>query len=144
MILQGTIHQNMMRKAHEDVPIMKDLYQLILEKTKKAAEYKELATFLKDIAIGGDSFLFGGHSSIKVESICVCLDTFSLQNASDNINKTQYFNLLTWCWDIMTKDRIEPVLLIADESYPMINLRVPQSLIFLRDLTKRARKYESG
>ncbi|MCT4563432.1 MAG: type IV secretory system conjugative DNA transfer family protein [Maledivibacter sp.] len=134
----------MMRKPHEDAPIMKDLYQLILEKTKKAAEYKELATLLKDIAIGGDSFLFRGHSSIKVESRCVCLDTFSLQNASDNINKTQYFNLLTWCWDIMTKDRTESVLLIADESYPMINLRVPQSLIFLRDVAKRARKYESG
>lgn len=92
---------------------MKDLYELILERSKKELEYKELATLLKDIAIGGDSFLFGGHSSIKAESRCVCLDTFSLQNASDNVKKTQYFNL-------------------------------PQSLVFLRDVAKRARKYEAG
>ncbi len=129
---------------NEDFPIMKDLYQLILEKSKKEAEYKELATLLKDIAVGGDSFLFGGHSSIKAESRCVCLDTFSLQNASDNVKKTQYFNLLTWCWNEMSKDRTEPVLLIADEAYLMIDPRVPQSLVFLRDVAKRARKYEAG
>ncbi|QUH31132.1 VirB4 family type IV secretion system protein [Vallitalea guaymasensis] len=129
---------------NNEFPIMKDLYELILEKSKKEVEYKELATLLKDIAIGGDSFLFGGHSSIKAESRCVCLDTFSLQNASDNVKKTQYFNLLTFCWNEMSKDRTEPVLLIADESYLMIDPRVPQSLVFLRDVAKRARKYEAG
>jgi hypothetical protein len=130
--------------GNEDFPIMKDIYELILEKSKKELEYKELSTLLKDIAIGGDSFLFGGHSSIKAESRCVCLDTFSLQNASDNVKKTQYFNLLTWCWNEMSKDRTEPVLLIADEAYLMIDPKVPQSLVFLRDVAKRARKYESG
>ncbi|SKC77585.1 VirB4 family type IV secretion system protein [Maledivibacter halophilus] len=129
---------------NEDFPIMKDLYELVSEKSKKEHEYKDLATLLKDIAIGGDSFLFGGHSSIKTHSRCVCLDTFSLQNASDNVKKTQYFNLLTWCWNEMSKDRTEPVLLIADESYLMIDPRVPQSLVFLRDVAKRARKYEAG
>lgn len=129
---------------NNEFPIMKDLYELILEKSKKEVEYKELATLLKDIAIGGDSFLFGGHSSVKAESRCVCLDTFSLQNASDNVKKTQYFNLLTFCWNEMSKDRTEPVLLIADESYLMIDPRVPQSLVFLRDVAKRARKYEAG
>lgn len=129
---------------NEDFPIMKDLYELILEKSKEETDYKELSTLLKDIAIGGDSFLFGGHSSIKAESRCVCLDTFSLQNASDNVKKTQYFNLLTWCWNEMSKDRTEPVLLIADEAYLMIDPRVPQSLVFLRDVAKRARKYEAG
>jgi hypothetical protein len=34
--------------------------------------------------------------------------------------------------------------LIADESYLMIDPKVPQSLIFLRDVAKRARKYEAG
>ncbi len=129
---------------NEEFPIMKDLYELILKKSKKEIEYKDLATLLKDIAVGGDSFLFGGHSSIKANSRCICLDTFSLQNASDNIKKTQYFNLLTWCWNEMSKDRTEPVLLIADESYLMIDPRVPQSLVFLRNVAKRARKYEAG
>ncbi len=137
-------HTDVKPLKNEDFPVMKDLYELIQNKSKKEPEYKELATLLKDIAIGGDSFLFGGHSSIKAESRCVCLDTFSLQNASDNVKKTQYFNLLTWCWNEMSKDRTEPVLLIADEVYLMIDPRVPQSLVFLRDVAKRARKYEAG
>lgn len=129
---------------NEDFPIMKDLYELIHEKSKKESEYKDLATLLKDIAIGGDSFLFGRYSSIEAHSRCICLDTYSLQSASDNVKKTQYFNLFTWCWNEMSKDRTEPVLLIADESYLMIDPRVPQSLVFLRDVAKRARKYEAG
>ncbi|WDV44056.1 DUF87 domain-containing protein [Clostridiaceae bacterium M8S5] len=129
---------------NKDFPIMKDLYELMKNKSKKEPEYRELATLLKDIAVGGDSFLFGGHSSIKAESRCVCLDTSSLQNASASVKKTQYFNLLTYCWNEMSKDRTEPVLLIADEAYLMIDPKVPQSLVFLRDVAKRARKYEAG
>lgn len=56
---------------NEDFPIMKDLYELILDKTKEEPEYKELSTLLKDIAIGRDLFLFGGQSSIKAKSRCV-------------------------------------------------------------------------
>ncbi len=130
--------------SNEDFPIMNDLYKLILEKSKENDDYRNIAILLKDIAVGGDSFLFGGSTTINAKSKCVVLDTFNLQNASDNIKKTQYFNLLTWCWNEMSKDRTEKVLLIADESYLMIDPKVPQSLIFLRDVAKRARKYEAG
>jgi hypothetical protein len=44
----------------------------------------------------------------------------------------------------MSRDRSERVLLIADESYLMIDQNVPQSLVFLRNVAKRARKYEAG
>jgi hypothetical protein len=44
----------------------------------------------------------------------------------------------------MSKDRTEKVLLIADEAYLMIDPQVPQSLVFLRNVAKRARKYEAG
>ena len=67
-----------------------------------------------------------------------------LQNTSDSIKRTQYFNLLTWCWQQMSKDRNERVLLICDEAYLMIDPNVPQSLVFLRNVEKRSRKYEAG
>ena len=44
----------------------------------------------------------------------------------------------------MSMDRMEKVLLICDESYLLIDPKVPQSLIFLRNVEKRARKYEAG
>lgn len=138
---------------NEDFPVFSDLYELVnkkakaKEKTRKESEqniFADLALLLKDIASGSDSFLWNGHSSIKTNTRCVCLDTHDLQNTSDNIKRTQYFNILTWCWQEMSKDRNERVLLICDEAYLMIDPSVPQSLVFLRNVEKRARKYEAG
>jgi ParB/RepB/Spo0J family partition protein len=126
-------------------PTFSDLYQLIQYKEQSLGDhvYKELSLLLYDIAHGGDSFLWNGHSTNHTRSRCICLDTHSLQNTSDNIKRTQYFNLLSWCWEQMSQDRSEQVLLICDESYLMIDPQVPQSLVFLRNVEKRARKYEA-
>lgn len=136
--------------SNEDFPVFSDLYELFKEKANKEKtsssknEYEELALLLQDIALGCDAFLWNGKSTIKTSSRCICLDTHDLQNTSDNIKRTQYFNILTWCWQQMSLDRNEPVLLICDESYLMIDPNVPQSLVFLRNVEKRARKYEAG
>jgi len=130
-----------------DFPTFTDLHKLIEDKAeihKDNNVYAELALLLYDIAKGGDAFLWNGHSTIDAKSRCICLDTHTLQNTSDNIKRTQYFNLLAWCWEQMSKDRTERVLLICDESYLMIDPNVPQSLVFLRNVEKRARKYEAG
>lgn len=138
---------------NEDFPVFLNLYKLIEEKAqekeKKRKEsepnvYADLALLLKDIAKGSDSFLWNGYSSIQTNTRCICLDTHDLQNTSDNIKRTQYFNILTWCWQQMSKNRNERVLLIADEAYLMIDPNVPQSLVFLRNVEKRSRKYEAG
>ena len=42
------------------------------------------------------------------------------------------------------KDRKEKVLFVCDESYLLIDPQVPQTLIFLRNASKRIRKYEGG
>lgn len=130
-----------------DFPIMSDLHALIEQKAQENKDnvvYRDLAMLLFDIAHGSDSFLWNGHSTVEAHSRFVCLDTHSLQNTSDNIKRTQYFNLLTWCWEQMSYDRNERVLLVCDEAYLMIDPQVPQSLVFLRNVEKRSRKYESG
>lgn len=136
-----------------DFPIFSDIYNLIekkakaKEKVRKESEqnvYADLALLLKDVAMGSDSFLWNGHTTVKTTTNCICLDTHDLQNTSDNVKRTQYFNLLTWCWQQMSEDRTERVLLICDEAYLMIDANVPQSLVFLRNVEKRARKYEAG
>lgn len=132
-----------------DFPIISDLYNQILEKSKDGEshyqkEYDDLSLFLKDLAIGSDSFLWNGHTSIKANSKCICLDTKDLQNSPDHIISTQYFNILQWAWEEIVKNPNERVLLICDEAYLMIDPRVPQSLVFLRNAAKGVRKYEGG
>lgn len=130
-----------------DFPVFSDLHKLISDKAdedKAQSVCRDLALLLNDISFGSDSFLWNGHTNIKARSRCVCLDTHSLQGTSDNVKRTQYFNLLGWSWEQMSADRTERVLLICDEAYLMIDSNVPQSLVFLRNVEKRARKYEAG
>lgn len=138
---------------NEDFPIMSDLYELIMKKAKEIEAkntpdenniYLQLSLLLKDIAYESDSFLCNGHSTINTTSNCICLDTHDLQNTSDSIKRAQYFLLLNWCWQEMSRDREEKVLLIADEAYLLIDPNVPQSLVFLRNVEKRSRKYEAA
>nr|WP_281818454.1 DUF87 domain-containing protein [Vallitalea longa] len=138
---------------NEDFPIMSDLYDLIIKKAKESEikstsdennVYLQLSLLLKDIAYGSDSFLWNGYSTIKTTSNCICLNTHDLQNTSDGIKRAQYFLLLNWCWQEMSRDRNERVLLIADEAYLLIDPNVPQSLVFLRNVEKRSRKYEAA
>jgi len=132
--------------GNTDFPTFTDLHALLEKKAKgkKDDEHKELALLFHDLAHGSDQFLWNGHSTVETTSRCICLDTHSLQNTGDNIKRAQYFTLLTWCWEQMSKDRNERVLLICDEAYLMIDENVPQSLVFLRNVEKRARKYEAG
>lgn len=135
---------------NEDYPIFTDLNEVVEERKNKEQDpnikklYIEISLLLHDLIFGSDQFLWNGHTSIDTKTKCVCLDTHDLQDTSDNIKSTQYFTVLQWCWDQATKDREERVLLIFDEAYLMIDHRVPQSLIFLRNCAKRDRKYEAA
>ncbi len=135
--------------SNTDFPIMEDLYKQVDKKSREKdnpykKDYEDLSLLLKDIAIGSDLFLWNGHTTINTNSRCVCIDTKELQNTADNVISTQYFNLLQWAWEEIIKNPNEPVMLFCDESYLMIDPRVPQSLLFLRNLIKGARKYEGG
>ena len=135
---------------NEDYPIFTDLNKVIEERKNNETDprlkelYVDISLLLNDLIFGSDQFLWNGHTSISTNSRCICLDTHDLQDTSDNIKSTQYFEILQWAWDEMTKNREERVLLICDEAYLMIDHRVPQSLIFLRNGIKRARKYEAA
>lgn len=132
-----------------DFPIMKDLYDQTYRKSKQEEnpyrkDYEDLSLLLKDIAMGSDAFLWNGHTTISANSRCVCLDTKDLQNSPKNIITAQYFNMMQWAWDIMTKDPTEKVMLFGDETYLMIDPENPQSIAFLRNAAKGARKYEGS
>ena len=106
----------------EDYPVMGELYEFIANKAKgQLRDYETLAAQLHDIAHGADAFLWNGPTTIQTRSQVVCLDTNDLQATSDRIKATQYFNILSWAWEQMSRDRTEKVLLVADEAYMMID-----------------------
>lgn len=136
---------------NDQFPIMEDLYNLLVEKTnnnnekqKRTDIYDDLAVLIRDSAIGADKALWNGHTTIEANSDFIVLDTFNLQEASDKVKRTQYFNVLTWVWDEVSKNREEKILFGADEGYLMIDPEVPQALQFLRNTSKRIRKYNGG
>lgn len=135
-----------------DYPIMEELVCLAQARSEEFVQsgmagenyYEKIRLLLWDAAFGADSFLFNGYTTINPDSQYICISTSGLNDASDRIKCTQYFNILTWAWNELSKDRTERVLLVCEEAYLLVDPKIPQSLIFLRNAMKRARKYESG
>lgn len=133
--------------SHTDFPIFSDLHRLLKQKLEESGgdkDYRELVELLTDIAEGSDSFIWNGHTTLDTDADVIVLNTKALQTTSDIVKHTQYFNILTWCWEQMTKDRTTKVLLYEDEAYLSIDRSVPQSLAWHRNSMKQDRKYEAG
>lgn len=132
-----------------EFPVMKDLYELLEEKSKDetnkhAKEIEELRAVIRGLAIGNNAEIFNGYTSIDFNSDFIVLDVYSLQGASENVKRCQYFNILRYCQDQAFKNRNERCYVICDEAYLLIDKKVPQSIEFMRNFSKRARKYECG
>lgn len=132
-----------------DYPIFTDLHNKLtkksLDKSFRYSEiYEKLALLLKDATYGSDSAMWNGYTTIRTDSRCICFDTNELQNTPNNVKKAQNYNINSLVWQIMSRDRNEKVLALYDEAYLNIDPQVPQSLVHLRNSSKRARKYESG
>lgn len=127
---------------NENFPIASDFYKLLEDKAKEDKRYEELAALFYDMAEGADSFLWNGHTNIEINSDFICFDTNRLIDGSDEIKRAQYFNILTMCWELTSSDRDEPVFLLCDEGYILLDPEIPQAAMFLRNYAKRCRKYE--
>lgn len=132
-------------------PTLSDLYELMVEKSKQESitekrrdRYEKLSSLLRSAAVGADAALWNGYTTIEANSDFIVLDTHDLQEADDTIKRTQYFNILTWCWQQISKDRDEKKLICVDEAYLIVDPEVPQALQFLRNVSKRIRKYMGG
>lgn len=131
-----------------DFPIMSDLYGLIKSKGETEEDhreiYKDIELYLSSAAEGADRGLWNGYTSIEADSKCICLDTKSVTLMGGGVLAAQYFNILSWCWQEISKNQTERVMLIADECWMMIDPSCPQSMVFLKNAEKRARKYEGS
>lgn len=140
----------------EDYPIMSDLYNKVVEKLNTAKIEKEtnnvieslekISSMLKRATIGADAKIFNGTSSIKVDKNTdfIVLDIHSLVDSDTTILRTQFFNILSWCWNEISRNRDEQVILVCDESHLLIDPNNPDGADFLKRCTKRCRKYNSA
>ena len=84
------------------------------------------------------------HDGYAWRAIVSLREDDAIRQADDDTKKAQYFNILTWGWDQASKNRQERVILAVEEAYLLIDPEVSQALQFLRNTSKRIRKYEGG
>ena len=111
---------------------------------QEGADWQSLAALLEDAAIGTDAGLWAGPSAAMPDSDVVVLDIHDLENAPENVQRAQYANVLGFAWDLIRADRSERKLLVVDEAWMLVDPNVPQSLAFLKRMSKRARKYSAS
>lgn len=146
-----TFDTDLSKLKSEDYPIIKDLYNKLLNNLYNAkvreepqnviASLEKICSLLKR-AITTDSKIFNGHSSIKVNnnSDFIVLDINSLVDSDDSILKSQFFNILTWCWNEICKNKDEQVILVCDEAHLIIDPNNRDGIDFLKKASKRIRK----
>lgn len=142
-----------MLKSNE-YPIMEDLYdeiQIEIDKTKRENRNIETINSLeKLIAItrkmvhGADNKLWNGFSTINFDSDLIVLDIHTLVDSDDTLLKTQFFNILSWAWNEVSKNREEQVLLVVDEAHLLIDPNNKDGIDFLKRTSKRIRKYNGS
>ena len=139
-----------------DYPIMQDLYDKVCKNLKNAKKNNEsqnvieslekISSMIKRATIGADARIFNGHSSIDVDekNDFIVLDIHSLVDSDDVILRTQFFNILSWCWNEISRNRDERVILVCDEAHLLIDPNNKDGIEFLKRTAKRIRKYNGS
>lgn len=126
-------------------PIMEDLYKKVLDRVDSEPEYfKDISKLMRRIAVGADSGIWNGHTTADMNNDFIVLDTNSLVNADEALQRAQYFNILSYSWNVISMNRLERVLLACDEGYLIADPEIPEALKYLRNISKRIRKYMGG
>lgn len=134
----------------EEFPIPRDVYETVKLHQKKAdSEYRKgicakLLDLMYPMAEGADQFLWNGPTTLNPKSSFVVLDTSALLDMEDNVRNAQFHNINTWAWGYASADRHERVLYDVDEGYLFVDPDNPETMKFLRNFSKRDRKYEAG
>jgi Domain of unknown function DUF87. len=147
---------NISKLTSEDYPIMSDLYRKVEFRLNKAKSEKDahnvieslekINSMLRRCIMGADARLFNGHSSININesSDFVVLDIHSLVDSDVSILRTQFFNILSWCWNEISSNRNEQVILVVDEAHLLIDPNNKDGIEFLKRAVKRIRKYSGS
>ena len=129
-----------------EFPILEDLYYLIENKNKqnKKIEYEKLLSLLRPISIGQAKSIWNGYTNIELDTRLTVFNTKNMQEFQAQYKRAQYYNIMSYAWEIISRNKDENDILIADECHILIDPNIPQTLEFVRNISKRARKYNSS
>lgn len=129
-----------------DFPILEDLYFLIEKKNKKNQDeiLEKLLALIRPICIGQASNIWNGYTNIEVNTRLTVFNTSTMQKFQIQYKRAQYYNILSFAWDILSKDVKERTMLIADECHILVDPNIPQTLEYVRYISKMARKHNSS
>lgn len=141
-----TQDKNLLKLENTDFPILEDLYNLLEEKNEKEYkdEYVKLLSLLRPISIGQASTIWNGYTNITIDTKLTVFNTKNMQEFQVQYKRAQYYNIMSYAWEILSKNKNERDILIADECHILIDPNIPQTLEYLRSISKRARKYNSS
>lgn len=123
-------------------PTVADVQRILRERPEPEAA--RLALLLESAAEGADSALWAGQSTIEIGTHdFVVLDIKRLKEAAPNVRRAQFFNILSFAWDLVREGRAlaRRTILVVDEAWILIDPQTPQTLEFLKEMSKRIRKY---
>ena len=137
---------NLLELENTDFPRLEDLYYLLEEKNDKEYkdEYVKLLSLLRPISIGQASTIWNGYTDITIDTRLTVFNTKNMQEFQVQYKRAQYYNIMSYAWGILSKNKDERDILIADECHILIDPNIPQTLEYLRNISKRARKYNSS
>lgn len=140
--------------APEDYPTFTDLFHFIYEVLKNQAQFpfyqdtflkeklQELLRLIKDAYDGSLSSLFNGCTNITNAKI-INFNIQELLTGSEERTQAFLFNVMTYLWNRILKKE-NHTLLCVDELYLVMNRENIIIAKYLKDFTKRARKYEAA
>ena len=129
-----------------DFPRLEDLYYLLEKRNKKEnkEEYVKLLSLLRPISIGQASTIWNGYTDITINNGITVFNTKNMQEFQVQYKRAQYYNIMSYAWEILSKNKEERDILVADECHILVDPNIPQTLEYLRNISKRARKYNSS
>ena len=137
-----------------DYPIMNDLYNELVNERDRILEIdgkrknmlNECIAFIRPLALGADSPIFNGVTTINTDASLFCFDISGLQdNTGSKILKAQYFNIISFIWTkIIANTTGERQKLIVDEFSVIMDKRYPDIMRYFENIIKRIRKRHAG
>lgn len=134
------------RLKNTDFPILEDLYFLLENKNKEQQDetLEKLLALIRPICIGQASNIWNGYTNIEVDTRLTVFNTSTMQKFQIQYKRAQYYNILSYAWDILSKNAKERTMLIADECHILVDPNIPQTLEYVKYISKMARKHNSS
>lgn len=129
-------------------PRLIDIYDEINKqyKVNNEIKYQECLNFLYPLTHGIDAVLFNQYTNFTFDKDLVCFDLSLFESNSEQKNlKCQYFNILSYIWSTITSKKINTHYQVYfDEFNVLIDPRFIDGIAFIKNISKRIRKYNAG